>query len=58
MSQTTTPNSNDCADELTDEERDLFERIAEKHQEDDEVRRICELVLHSDFASDKEVTNS
>lgn len=46
------------ADKLTDEERSLFERLAEKHSDDDEVSRICELVLQSESDSDKEVANS
>ena len=53
MSSTTMP-SNDH-DELTDEERNLFERLAERHG-DDEVGRICDLVLQS--SEPKEETNS
>jgi hypothetical protein len=42
-------------DALTDEERTLFERLAERH-DDDEVGRIFELVLQS--SEPKEDTNS
>lgn len=54
MSTAKSPNS---SEELTDEERELFERLAEKHENDNEVSRICELVLQSSD-SDSEVTNS
>lgn len=57
MSQSATPNTDDPADELTDDERELFERLAEKHPDDEEVSRICEMVLQSSD-SDNEVTNS
>jgi len=50
----TTMHSND-QEELTDEERTLFERLAERHG-NDEVGRICELVLQS--SEPKEDTNS
>jgi hypothetical protein len=41
-------------DELTDEEKSVFERLAESH-EDDDVGRICEIVLQS---SDNEEARS
>lgn len=56
MSMTDTP-PQDTTDGLTDEERELFERLKRKHEDDEEVRRICEIVLQSSD-SDKEVTNS
>ncbi|SFS63743.1 hypothetical protein SAMN04488556_1774 [Halostagnicola kamekurae] len=51
-----TADSPQPVDDLTDDERALFERIAEKHEDDDEVRRICEIVLQS--SDDNEEANS
>lgn len=53
MSTTDPPQS---ANNLSDEERALFKRIADKHEDDEEVSRICEIVLQS--SEDNEVTNS
>lgn len=54
MSQTASPNSNEPTDELTDEERELFERLANHY--DNEVGRIFELALQS--STDNEEANS
>jgi hypothetical protein len=34
-------------DQLTEEERELFERIAENNPDDEEIQQLCELVLRS-----------
>lgn len=51
MSMTTDPTDPQT---LTDDERDVFERLADEY-EDDTLGRICELVLQSDS---REETNS
>ncbi|ADD05182.1 kinesin protein family member [Natrialba magadii ATCC 43099] len=56
MSQSTSPTSSEPNDELTDDERELFERLAAKHEDDEEVSRICEMVLQS--SADNEEANS
>jgi hypothetical protein len=42
-------------DDLTDDERSLFERIAANNPDDEEIQRLCELVLQS--SASREVTN-
>ncbi|MXV62107.1 kinesin [Natronorubrum sp. JWXQ-INN-674] len=54
MSKSTTPNAEDPSDELTDDERELFERLANRY--DDEVGRIFEIALQS--STDSEEANS
>ena len=55
MSKSATPNPDDPEDELTDDERELFERLADRY--DNEVGRIFEIALHSS-ETDNEEANS
>lgn len=55
MSKSDTPSSTSTEDTLTEDERSVFERLADRH-EDDAVGRICELALQS--SSLKEDANS
>jgi hypothetical protein len=55
MSKSDTPSSSGEQDTLTKDERSVFERLADRH-EDDDVGRICELALQS--SSPKEDANS
>ncbi|MCD2204378.1 hypothetical protein [Halobacterium sp. KA-6] len=53
MSQTTTPSERHQQrdDELTDDEREVFERLQD--YEDDDVQRICDVVLQSSDESEE-----
>ena len=45
--------SNSRSDTLTQEERDVFERLADRYDDDDDIKRICELVLQSSEPSEE-----
>ena len=54
MSKSATPSPQEPTDELTDDERELFERLADHY--DNEVGRIFEIALQS--STDNEEANS
>ncbi|WP_135828544.1 kinesin [Halorussus halobius] len=47
MSKTSTPNTTSDRDALTDDEQSVFERLADRYDDDSDVGRIAELVLQS-----------
>jgi len=54
-SPTISPNDSDAPNgtgELTDDERDLFERLADRYEGED-VGRICEVVLQSSDSNEE-----
>ena len=53
--QETDPNGVEA--ELTDEEHAVFERLAERFDDDDEVGRICEAVLQSSEGTNEEASS-
>ncbi|SFR41814.1 hypothetical protein SAMN04487947_1186 [Halogeometricum rufum] len=44
-------------DALTDDDRELFERLADEYEDDDEMSRLCELVLQSSDTPSEEANS-
>jgi len=56
MSKADTPDHDEPQQQADD--RMLFERLRDRYKgEDDDIVRICDLVIHSDSESEREVAN-